>query len=153
MLFCLIMRVKLMIKLNKKGNIMNVRKIFLALSLIAVTLAQTGCSVGMALSGKKDPDLSVLKVGANRSEVELQLGAPIKVAGGENNSTVAVYEYEIGNQPSAGRAVAHGAMDVLTLGLWEVIGTPVEASNGDKFNISITFDKDDKVASFGRPVK
>ena len=38
--------------------------------------------------------------------------------------------HSTGNEPSAGRAVAHGVMDVLTLGLWEVVGTPVEAVAG-----------------------
>ena len=35
-----------------------------------------------------------------------------------------------GNESSAGRAIGHGVMDVLTLGLWEVIGTPIEAVAG-----------------------
>lgn len=111
------------------------------------------CSVGMALSGKKDPDLNVVKKGANRSEIELQLGTPIEVADGKNGETIAKYAYEIGNAPSAGRAVAHGVMDVLTLGVWEVVGTPVEAVTGDKYNISITYDKDDQVLSIGKAVK
>jgi hypothetical protein len=43
-----------------------------------------------------------------------------------------IYEYELGNEPSAGRAVAHGVLDLLTRGLWEVVGTPVEAIQGKK---------------------
>ena len=45
---------------------------------------------------------------------------------------VDLYEYEIGNKPSAGRAIGHGVMDILTLGLWEIIGTPIEGFQGEK---------------------
>jgi hypothetical protein len=31
------------------------------------------------------------------------------------------------NEPSAGRAIGHGVMDVLTLGLWEIVGTRLKA--------------------------
>ncbi len=56
---------------------------------------------------------------------------------------MAVYQYEVGNEPSAGRAVGHGVMDVLTLGLWEIIGTPIEAVQGDKYELTVTYDKTD----------
>lgn len=115
-------------------------------ALAAISITLSGCSVGMALSGKKDPDLSVIKPGANRSVVELQLGSPIKTATLENGKTSAVYEYEMGNEPSAGRAVAHGAMDVLTFGIWEVVGTPIEIINGDKYQLTVTYNVDDKVS-------
>ena len=99
-----------------------------AIALALVPLA--GCSVGMALSGENDPDLSVLRVGASRGEVEMQLGRPAAEILADDGLTYATYAYSLGNQPSAGRAVAHGVMDVLTLGLWEVVGTPVEAAAG-----------------------
>ena len=35
----------------------------------------SGCSVGMALSGQKEPNLAVCRIGANRSDMEVQLGA------------------------------------------------------------------------------
>lgn len=106
-------------------------------------LGLTSCSVGMAMSGKKDPDLTVIKKGVHREEIELQLGSPIKTAVQEDGTVVAIYEYEIGNEPSPGRAVAHGAMDVLTFGLWEIVGTPVELATGTQYQISIHYDKDE----------
>lgn len=33
---------------------------------------------------------------------------------------------------SAARAVMHGLLDVSTLGIWEVVGTPIEATKGKK---------------------
>ena len=122
-------------------------KKILSLALLALTL--NACSVGMAMSGKKDPDLSVVKVGADRQEVELQLGSPIKIAS-ESKSLIAVYEYEIGNAPSAGRAIGHGVMDVLTLGGWEIIGTPIEGVTGDKYQVEVKYDQNSKVTNISR---
>ena len=56
-----------------------------------------------------------------------------------------IYEYEIGYEPSGGRAVAHGVMDVLTLGLWEIAGTPIEAVQGEKYEATLTYDEQDRV--------
>ena len=44
----------------------------------------------------------------------------------------------------AARAVLHGGMDVLTLGLWEVVGTPLEAVQGQKFEMTVTYGPDGK---------
>ena len=103
----------------------------------------SGCSVGMALSGKQQPELGVVRVGATRGEIELQMGAPVQTLQESANSRIDVYEYEIGNQPSAGRAVGHAVMDVLTWGLWEVVGAPIEAFQGDKMYLQVTYDKAD----------
>ena len=108
------------------------RILWLAMAAIMLSgscLIMQGCSVGMAMSGKKQPELGAVRVGATRGEIELQLGAPIEVRE-ENGHRVDIYEYEIGNEPSAGRAIGHGVMDVLTLGIWEVVGTPVEGFQG-----------------------
>ena len=116
--------------------------------LIATSLLfLAGCSVGMALSGKKEPNLGIVKVGCQRGEVEMQLGSPTISTTLEDGCRVDVYDYEIGNEPSAGRAVGHGAMDVLTLGLWEILGTPIEAIQGEKKQVTITYDENDRVKS------
>ncbi len=125
-------------KQNKKRLILTVS--FLALA----SLSLSNCSVGMALSGNKDPDINVVQKGAQRFAVEMQLGSPVqsKVVDGK---TIAIYEYEIGNTQSPGRAAGHAVMDVLTLGLWELAGTPIEACDGEKYELSIEYDQDDKV--------
>lgn len=116
--------------------------------MIISCLFLAGCSVGMAMSGKKEPQLGAVRAGATRGEVELQLGHPVE-AHEENGRRVDIYEYEIGNEPSAGRAIGHGVMDVLTLGLWEVAGTPIEATQGDKKRLAITYDDNDIVTHVG----
>ena len=46
-------------------------------------------------------------------------------------------------QGSTSRAVMHGLLDVATLGIWEVAGTPIEGNiNRDKFFVyDVTFDE------------
>lgn len=111
----------------------------LAIVLLAGSLA--GCSVGMALSGDETPDLSVVKIGAVQDDVEVQLGAPYKVSELPEGAREASYKFEVGNDPDALRAVGHGALDVASLGLWEIVGTPIEASTGKEREITITYDE------------
>jgi hypothetical protein len=117
----------------------------LSIVALGVLLASLqACSVGMALSGKEAPNLAVCRVGAPRSDVEAQLGPPVSVSTLPDGTQSCTYEYELGNAPSPGRAVAHGALDVLTLGMWEVLaGTPVEAGTGSKYRMTVVYDQQD----------
>jgi hypothetical protein len=115
------------------------------LTVIASLGLLSACSVGMAMSGSRNPDLGAIKVGAARGEVELHLGSPIRSASLDDGGRVDIYAYEVGNEPSAGRAVGHGVMDVLTLGLWKVFGTPIEGFQGEKHQATITYDQNDRV--------
>jgi uncharacterized protein YceK len=117
------------------------------LTTISIIILLSGCSVGMAMSGKATPDMGVVKQDTTRGEVELQLGSPVSVATLDNGHVLNIYEYEVGNDPSAGRAIGHGVMDVLTLGLWEVVGTPIEGFQGDKRQVQVEYDANDKVVS------
>ncbi len=105
-----------------------------------------GCSVGMALSRKPDPNIGVLDIGQSRDIVLLNLGQPTQTLAKEGGRTD-VFHLERGNQPSAGRAVGHAAMDLITLGLWEVVGAPIEGFTGDTFTLSIDYDADDTVTN------
>lgn len=113
----------------------------------AVLAAGSGCSVGMAMSGKKTPDLSVVKTDANRQDIELQLGPPAQTSSNDLGGVTAIYDYEVGNDPSAGRAIGHAFGDLVTLGLWEVVGTPVEGVQGDKYRLTVVYDKDNRAKS------
>lgn len=115
--------------------------------MIMSLLCLCGCSVGMALSGKQEPNIGAVKVGSTRGEVEMHLGSPATSTTLADGTRVDIYEYELGNEPSAGRAVGHGVMDVLTLGLWEVVGTPIEGVQGEKRQLNITYDDSEHVKS------
>jgi hypothetical protein len=112
---------------------------------LAAMVLLSGCSVGMAVSGKPDPNLGAVHVGATRGEVELQLGPPIETATTGDDQRTDIYEYETGNEPSPGRAIGHGVLDVLTFGLWEVAGTPIEGFQGQAHRITIIYDGTDHV--------
>lgn len=128
------------------------KRFALMLAVGIVLTSSSGCSVFMAASGKREPNLSMITIGAHRAEVELQLGSPRTSSSPEDGRyRNDIYEYELGNKPSAGRAVVHGVMDLLTLGLWEVVGTPVEAFKGEKHEIVITYGSDDRVVAINRP--
>lgn len=104
------------------------------------------CSVGMAMHGKEDVNLSSITVGQDRSIVIMHLGQPYRTFGNENGR-VDTYAVERGNAPSVGRAAGHAVMDLLTFGLWEVIGTPIEGFAGEEFTITIEYGSDDKLKS------
>ncbi len=114
---------------------------------ILCSFSLAACSVGMALDGQKDPDLSVVKQNVHRTDIETQLGLPTKEERLPNGCVKAIYQCEIGKEPSAGRAVAHGVMDVMTLGIWEIVGTPVERLKGEKVTMIITYDRQGRVIS------
>jgi hypothetical protein len=105
----------------------------------------SGCSVGMALSGAQNPNLGAVKTGASRGEIEMHLGSPISSTALDDGHRADLYRYEIGNEPSAGRAAGHAVMDVLTLCLWEIVGTPIEAVQGEKYTATVEYDEHDKV--------
>lgn len=41
--------------------------------------------------------------------------------------------------------MGHAVMDVLTLGAWKIIGTPVEGFMGETLTLSISYDEAEKV--------
>lgn len=108
----------------------------------------SGCSVYMATQGEHNPDVTAVDEGVKRARVEAALGQPITRQRGEEGERIDTYYYEIGNEPSAGRAAGHAALDVLTLGLWELAGTPIEAVQGEKYEAVVTYDDEDRVADY-----
>jgi len=58
---------------------------------------------------------------------------------------------------SAGRAVMYGVLDVFTLGIWEVVGTPIEGSVGKKemYPIKIYYEDGGKInrVEFGGSIR
>lgn len=108
----------------------------------------SGCSVGMAMSGNEQYDTSVLFIGSPRAVVIAKMGPPETTIKSKDDGTYTDSYYIVkGNKPSAGRAVAHAGMDLLTLGLWEAVGTPLEmgAAKEDYMRYIIYYDTDDNI--------
>ena len=121
-----------------------ITKLFLGLFTLVMF---SGCSVGMALSGNEQKDTSVFYEGAERSFVHAKVGLPEMAVQDKDGNWIDTYYIVKGNDPSAGRAIGHGVMDVLTLGLWEVIGTPIELAAGSEQHdrYIIYYDEDKKI--------
>jgi len=96
----------------------------------------------MALSGKQRKYTTVLVNGAPRSIILAELGDPNSTIKNNNDELVDTWIITKGNEPDALRALLHGALDVSTFGLWEIVGTPLEmiAAHEDHYAYVVTYD-------------
>lgn len=108
----------------------------------------SGCAVVKATNQPGKKDLSVLNKGTPRESVVAELGTPISTEI-RNGQKVDVFNFVQGYSKvtKTARAVGHGVADVMTLGLWEVIGTPVEGiANGEVNQVEVKYNKQNRVA-------
>ena len=108
----------------------------------------TGCSAYMAANQPPPKNFAVLKQGTQRNLVIAELGTPVHTAMAPTGRKD-IYKFQHGYHGAvrAGRAVAHGAASIATLGLWEVIGTPLEGyANGSQLSVEVQYDGNDQVA-------
>ena len=124
-------------------------KTFLSWSVLVglILFTASGCSVFMAAKQPDAKDLTVLEKGTPRGLVIAELGAP-RYTEKEGEGKIDVFKFTEGYSKGAkvGRALFHGAADVLTLGLWEVVGTPTEMYfSGDQMTVKVTYDHKDKI--------
>lgn len=107
----------------------------------------TGCSVYMAAKQPTLKDMSVFGIGTKRDIILAELGNPV-ASGKDNDAKYDIFSFIQGYTAGskAGRAFLHGTFDVLTLGLWEVLGTPIESvASGDKVKLKVIYDSNDCV--------
>lgn len=127
---------------------MNNLRRFVCLFLSAfIMCSATSCSVFMAAKQPKRKNLEVLKPGTSRGMVIAELGTPLhsEVRSGLKTD---IFNFTQGYSTAAktSRAVFHGAADVFTLGLWEVVGTPTEAVfDGKDMSVQVDYDSKDLV--------
>jgi hypothetical protein len=101
------------------------------LVLIPVLSLLPGCSVYMEATRPTPVDLSKFEPGQTRDAVVEQLGTPkgtTREADGASCDSYALYTKGYGAGGKVPVAFVEGAADVFTLGLAEVISTPVEAA-------------------------
>lgn len=121
------------------------QKLILFIFLLAIL---SGCSVFMAAKQPDKKNIELFKVGVPRSLLLAEFGLPIVSERREDGKKYEIYSFVQGYSAGAkaGRAVFHGAADVLTLGLWEVVGTPTEGTfDGNEMAYEVRYDSDDKV--------
>ena len=113
----------------------------------AMTVFANGCSVYMAAKQPGKLNTSLFQQGTQRGLLLAEFGLPV-VEEEKDGKRVEIFKFTQGYSggAKAGRAVFHGAADVLTFGLWEVVGTPAEgAFDGTDMAYQVTYDSDDKV--------
>src|SRR3954454_7614264 len=96
--------------------------------LVLLAVSASGCSVAMAAHQPSRKDTELLTPGVPRNLVLAELGAPVS-SDTRDGKRVEVFSFVQGYRKGVriGRTVGHATADVLTLGLWEVAGTPTEA--------------------------
>ncbi len=123
------------------------RNFFILALLIPVCLFSSGCAVYMAANQPSNKNFNLLKVGVPRDTIIGEFGAPVNTEEKDGEKTD-IYRFVQGYPAGekAFRAVGHGVADVFTLGLWEVVGTPTEATlNGKDVALKIDYDQDNKI--------
>jgi len=128
----------------KKGKIKY--PIFLICVLCLLNLY--GCFVYVAAKQPEKRNIDLFKVGTPRSILLAEFGYPVVSEVREDGKKYEIYTFTQGysGAAKAGRAISHGAADVFTLGLWEVVGTPTEgAFDGTEMAYEVKYDENDKV--------
>ena len=105
--------------------------------IYSIVINLTSCSVMMA-ARTSGTDINTVSSCHTRTCLIDDGGRPIKEMA---DAEIIQFQKSTG---SAGRAAMHGVLDVATLGLWEVAGTPIEVSQGRKemFAIKAIYGKD-----------
>ena len=117
-------------------------------AIILAALPLSGCAVYMAANQPSEKNLALLSPGTPRNLVVSEFGTPVtsETKDGARHDVIKFTQgYSTGAK--AARAIAHGAADVFTAGLWEAVGTPVEGTfNGDQMSAEVVYDAGDRVA-------
>jgi hypothetical protein len=113
---------------------------FLVLTLFAIML--TSCSVVMTAKQPDKKNVELFDIGTPRSMRLAEFGMPV---GSERRDgrKYEIYKFvqDYSTCSKATRAVVRGAADLLTLGLWEVMGTPLEVTfGGDEIIYEVQYD-------------
>jgi hypothetical protein len=120
------------------------------MTALLLTAMLFGCSAYLSATKPPRKEVEVLKVGARRQEIIAALGLPEESARGEDGSRVEAWNFAQGdsNLVKIPKTIFHVLADIGTVGMWEVVGTPVEIllQQASKTYI-ITYDQDDDVKS------
>jgi hypothetical protein len=116
---------------------------------VSVCIVCLGCSVIKATQQPDKRDLNVLGRGIPRTQVIAELGRPLwSEERGAAVTDVFVFKQGYSKSAKATRALVHGAADVATWGLWEVLGVPLETmADGSEVQAEVRYDENRLVES------
>ena len=118
------------------------------LLLLILSQTLTACSVFMAATQPDAKNASLFMRGTDRSKLLAECGKPQSSEIGDDGKKHEIFVftqgYSTGNK--VGRAIFHGAADVFTLGLWEILATPIESHfDGNKKAFEVIYDANGKI--------
>lgn len=128
----------------------NVFKALCMTCMVASLALSSGCSVVMASKQPTKKNTAMLQQGLSRNLVIAEFGAPL-TSEYKDGKRHEIYSFTQGYSTASkiGRAFWHGAADVATVGLWELIGTPTETVfNGKKMSYVFIFNDKDQLESY-----
>jgi outer membrane protein assembly factor BamE (lipoprotein component of BamABCDE complex) len=115
---------------------------------LCACLLLSSCAVVKATNQPDRKDLSVLRPGTDRARVIAELGKPVH-SETKNGHKSDIFNFVQGYSKTNKtlRALGHGVADVYTLGLWEVVGTPIEGvASGNRVEVVVNYDNHDQVS-------
>jgi hypothetical protein len=110
-------------------------------------IGSAGCSPVLASKQPSRRDVELLSPGVPRNLVLAELGQPVATET-KDGRRVEVFSFVQGYRKGVkvARTIGHSAADVMTLGLWEVVGTPTEATlNGHRVAYEVTYDASERI--------
>ena len=123
------------------------KKLMFLCFIVVLMFVSSGCSVFMAANQPGKKDISLFKKGTPRGLLLAEFGLPAYEEEKEGKRSE-IFKFNKGYSKGAkvGRAFMHGAADVFTWGLWEVVGTPAEAAfDGNEMAYQVIYDENDKI--------
>lgn len=100
---------------GRPGRLLGGAAIFATLAML------TGCVVVRSWRGEKGADVDNIQPGVKRADAEKVLGPPQQEGVSASGVRYALYEYNAGIPPHYGDAVTAALLDVVTLGIFEII--------------------------------
>jgi hypothetical protein len=112
----------------------------------------TGCSVFLAATQPPRKNTALFAPGTHRSTLVAEFGVPSRSRLVDfRRIDIFTFVQGYSRESRAGRAVAHGAADLITGGFWELAGTPTEmAFSGEKVSYEVMYDSADRVTRVTR---
>ena len=105
--------------LPRRWTLRRAALLYLLLSGLIVLIA--ACAVSKPLERTPGVDLSAVKVGATRQQVEAVVGEPKREWATRTGVRYRLYRYDAGIDPSVGGATVELLMDIMTLGGYEAL--------------------------------
>jgi len=109
-----------------------------------------GCAVVKASQQPEKRNVNLLHAGTPRTHLIAEFGPPMWTEQ-RDDELLDVFAFRQGysREAKAGRVLVHCAADVVTWGLWEVVGTPLETwADGTEVRIEVCYDRDQRVRQF-----